>query len=463
MNTNLRPKIIGCLAGGFALWVAIASLSAQQTDIEKSAKRLRFRSGWVLCAEVAPVNDEQPLVLANVDPNEPEPDLKAAAGYAVVTVRLDPGRSFGIYDFVLEDGVGRPYPCMALRIDDKEYDAGAWQLEKTSPDQRYSLLFQVPLRPGATLEYKLKFTLFGEDTEAPNLAFRPVDSTDQFTPPAAILDEGTLGVDPVPKEEPPVVAEGETVPGPTPATATESPVPAPDPAVADAPATVPAAPTDPDAPPPPPKKPSAAELDAWNKALAGGGTPPAKAEPPAPAEKAVPAAKPTAPDANVSDGTSMIRYYPRTPVEVRMLGGVFEGTNGDPNTGPYTVIHTIAATPVNGWNEVKVDLGTWRYLRYRAPANSNCNVNEIEFYRNGKKLVGTAFGTAGSAQNDGNTFDKVFDGNTSTFFDAPTPDGAYVGIDTGAPGAAAMPAAAKPAVQSAAAVVGRDDELIRHV
>jgi hypothetical protein len=34
-----------------------------------------------------------------------------------------------------------------------------------------------------------------------------------------------------------------------------------------------------------------------------------------------------------------IRYYPRSGYRKRMLGGVFEGTNGDPVTGTYTPIH----------------------------------------------------------------------------------------------------------------------------
>jgi hypothetical protein len=444
-------KIIGRLASCLALCFAMASvsLSAQQADAEKSPTRLRFRSGWVLCAEIAPDDPERPFTIANVCPYEPESVVKDSPGYAAVCVRLDSDRSLGRYDFVLEDGAKRQYPCVALRVDDKVYDGGTWQFEDTGVNRRYSLLFRVPLRPGADPEYTLKFVLFGEDPQAPILAFRRVESTDQFTVPSTILDEGVLGVEPVPAVAPEVAVEAEGVTGEGQVTGVTAVAEAPDAAVAAAPPPAtppPATPRDPDGPAEPPKKPTAAELEEWNKVLAGAVTTPPAAPTPAAGDPA-----PTA----VPDGTSMIRYYPRSPVEVRMLGGVFEGTNGDPNTGPYTVIHTIAATPVNDWNEVKVDLGTWRYLRYRGPANSNCNVNEIEFYRNGKKLVGTPFGTAGSHQDGGNTFDKAFDGNTSTFFDAPIPDGAYVGIDT-APAAAAAPAARQADV-AATPAAGWDD------
>lgn len=129
-----------------------------------------------------------------------------------------------------------------------------------------------------------------------------------------------------------------------------------------------------------------------------------------------------------SAGWSGVKYYPRAAFEFRMLGGVFEGTNGDPVTGPYTVIHTIAATPAPAWTQVEVDLGNYRYLRYRGPNNSYCNVAEIEFWR-GSKLVGVGFGTPGT-YGGGNTFDKALDGNINTRFDAPTASGAFVGIDT---------------------------------
>ena len=51
----------------------------------------------------------------------------------------------------------------------------------------------------------------------------------------------------------------------------------------------------------------------------------------------------------------------------------------------------------------------------------------------GSKLSGTVIGTDGSWSNEGDVRDKAFDGNTSTFFDAPMEDGAWVGLDLGSP------------------------------
>lgn len=130
-------------------------------------------------------------------------------------------------------------------------------------------------------------------------------------------------------------------------------------------------------------------------------------------------------------GVDQIRSYPRSNFTRRMVGGVFEGTNGDPTTGSYTKIYTITTNPPLAWTEVNVSLGNYRYLRYRGPNGSYGNVAEIEFYRNGVKLTGTGYGTPGSYANNGNTFEKALDGNVGTRFDGTVPNGVYVGIDTG--------------------------------
>ena len=73
-----------------------------------------------------------------------------------------------------------------------------------------------------------------------------------------------------------------------------------------------------------------------------------------------------------------VRFFPRSTWESRMAGGVFEGTNGDPVTGPYTTIYTIPGTPPAAWTQVAAALGTYRYYRYRGPDGTNCNVAEVE-------------------------------------------------------------------------------------
>jgi hypothetical protein len=48
-------------------------------------------------------------------------------------------------------------------------------------------------------------------------------------------------------------------------------------------------------------------------------------------------------------------------------------------------------------------------------------------------LTGNVIGTAGSYQNKGNIGANAFDGNFNTYFDAPTANGAWVGLDLGTP------------------------------
>jgi hypothetical protein len=81
---------------------------------------------------------------------------------------------------------------------------------------------------------------------------------------------------------------------------------------------------------------------------------------------------------------------------------------------------------------VSVDFGKARYFRYRAPAGAHGNVAEIEFCRSGAKVIAAASGTPGSWSGKSNdTLQAALDGDTSTFFDAPEPNGAYVDLDTG--------------------------------
>ncbi|GAA5481448.1 glycoside hydrolase family 97 catalytic domain-containing protein [Haloferula sargassicola] len=51
----------------------------------------------------------------------------------------------------------------------------------------------------------------------------------------------------------------------------------------------------------------------------------------------------------------------------------------------------------------------------------------------GPALSGTVIGTEGSYQDSGATREKVFDGDTATFFDAPQENGAWAGLDLGEP------------------------------
>jgi hypothetical protein len=138
------------------------------------------------------------------------------------------------------------------------------------------------------------------------------------------------------------------------------------------------------------------------------------------------------PGTPVGGVVNRVRFFPRSTFANRMTGGIFQGSNTSQTTGFVNLV-TITTQPANNvFTELTFTNTTaYRYLRYLSPNNGFGNVAEIEFYSGTTRLTGTGFGTAGSWQNGGNTFDRALDGSTATFFDGPTGNGIFVGIDTG--------------------------------
>lgn len=129
-------------------------------------------------------------------------------------------------------------------------------------------------------------------------------------------------------------------------------------------------------------------------------------------------------------GNDAVRFYARSGDEHRMVNCVFEGTNGDPVNGPYTPFYIVTTQPTPGWTQISVETGNYRYLRFRDP-NTNGLLTELEFYRDGVKIIGPGFGTPGSWNNESNrTFDAALDGDLDTYFNGPSGTNAYIGIDT---------------------------------
>lgn len=162
-----------------------------------------------------------------------------------------------------------------------------------------------------------------------------------------------------------------------------------------------------------------------------------------PANGTSPTATPVPPTPTAQPGglnVTRVRFFPRSGNAGRMIGGRFSGSNVGP-TSNFVTLTTIGSAPPEGqWSEITISNSTiYRYIKYEAPPQSSGNVAEIEFYSGGSRLTGTNFGTAGSFNNGGNTFEKALDGNTATFFDAASGDDQYVGIDLGASAQVAAP------------------------
>ncbi|GEM_PF-3568000 len=114
----------------------------------------------------------------------------------------------------------------------------------------------------------------------------------------------------------------------------------------------------------------------------------------------------------------------------RMVNAVFESSQ-NPDFSDAKTIHTISDTP-GLYNKVTLKQPhTCRYIRYRSPIG-NCNVSEITFYdTNGDEIKGKHIGSAGSYNDLGDTGDKAFDGDITTFYDAIAPNDSWTGLDFG--------------------------------
>ncbi|WP_436417260.1 transglutaminase domain-containing protein [Petrimonas sulfuriphila] len=118
----------------------------------------------------------------------------------------------------------------------------------------------------------------------------------------------------------------------------------------------------------------------------------------------------------------------------RMVGGVFEGSD-NPNFKNPDTLHIIKDRPFRLFHHVTLSSeNRYRYVRYKGPEESFCNVAEIQFLSDTLLLRGKIIGTPGSWQNDGShEYTNAFDGSTETSFDHNTPSDGWTGLDLGQP------------------------------
>ena len=97
--------------------------------------------------------------------------------------------------------------------------------------------------------------------------------------------------------------------------------------------------------------------------------------------------------------------------------------------GPYTLIASgITAT---NFTDFVATVRAGYYYVVSAVVSGSETSNSPEAAVRVPKLTGGIIGTAGSWNNSGNTITNVFDNNLNTYFDAPSGDGDWVGLDFG--------------------------------
>ncbi len=97
--------------------------------------------------------------------------------------------------------------------------------------------------------------------------------------------------------------------------------------------------------------------------------------------------------------------------------------------GAYATVVTGVTT--TNYTDTGLTTGVKYYYVVSAVAGVVESLNSTEAQLIYPKLNGTIIGTAGSWGNSGNTITNVFDNNLNTFFDAPTGNGDWVGLDFG--------------------------------
>jgi fibronectin type 3 domain-containing protein len=147
----------------------------------------------------------------------------------------------------------------------------------------------------------------------------------------------------------------------------------------------------------------------------------------APADAVTPGAMPPSPPAVVT----------ATPTDTQIIlnwSAVVDATGYNvkrgPNGGPYTNIVTGVVATFTDTNVASG--GTYHYVVTAGNASGE-SANSVQASAALlPKLTGTIIGTAGSWNNAGNTKEKVFDNNLNTYFDGPTANGVWAGLDFGA-------------------------------
>lgn len=122
---------------------------------------------------------------------------------------------------------------------------------------------------------------------------------------------------------------------------------------------------------------------------------------------------------------------------IRMVGGVFE-TSDTPDFSRVDTLYVITECPKRLFTTVDIDgMAGRRYVRYKGPEKSYCNVGEISLYESvdaAMPLKGRVIGTPGSRGGDKeHYYTSAWDGDPYTSMDYRERSGGWTGLDLGTP------------------------------
>lgn len=221
----------------FSVFLILGLNAAENKSAEKPPTKVKFRSGEAIAAEITSLTQN----VSNLSRFEQSTNIKNKL-YAVIFLKLDKGRSIGIYDYVLSDG-NTEYQCAAIKESIGEpFDNSKWEYATNTDGKTYMMLFIVngPLPKDKPVKYTLKSKLFDNTIVNPVIEFKNIGAA-AFSNPINIPAEGNIGVAPPPAPVAAAPAKPAT-PAPAAAPPAKPATPAPAPAAAPAKPATPAAP-----------------------------------------------------------------------------------------------------------------------------------------------------------------------------------------------------------------------------
>jgi hypothetical protein len=113
----------------------------------------------------------------------------------------------------------------------------------------------------------------------------------------------------------------------------------------------------------------------------------------------------------------------------RSVGGLFEGANQEDFSDAELLYTTVDSLDMR-WHTVSINNPQlFQYLRYYSAPDGHCNMAEIHFLSSGKELTGEVIGTEGQTDKiKKRSKNAAFDGDPESYFDSPSPDGAWTGL-----------------------------------
>ncbi len=153
-----------------------------------AAATLPFRGGEILAAELS---TRKPKI-AGEDPQAYLIDFDRPL-YATLTVKMTRGRGLSTYDYSVEL-FGRLYPCIAIQVGDRGFDAANWEIKTVNPKEKYTLLFVINGRQVGQDKEEL-LTLRANYLEGAAARFRVPfagRNGNDFTAPRSIPDAGKM-------------------------------------------------------------------------------------------------------------------------------------------------------------------------------------------------------------------------------------------------------------------------------